>query len=87
MAVIHFDSNKQDGERKNASRCFTLNADGSISPAKSPHLALGLREGSGLMPLPGAEGIPVAVAVAIPAIGASVAIVEPKAVNGDAAYP
>ena len=50
LAVISFDDRSKNREPNNKARLFQVNADGSISPSRAPHLALGLREGSRLLP-------------------------------------
>ena len=57
VAMICFDNRSQNREPHNAARLFQVNSDGSISPSRAPHLALGLRQGDRLMPVANAPGL------------------------------
>ena len=74
MAVIKFDDPSLNKEHHNAARLFVVNGDGSISPERSPHLALGLRPGQPLAPLR-AESKPFA-AMSMPMATVEVVTVE-----------
>ena len=56
LAVIAFDDHHKTFDRSSSARLFVVNGDGSISPARSPELALGLRTGANLLPLTGVAG-------------------------------
>ena len=47
LSVIKIDNEKN--KKKNPARRFVVNPDGTISTAASPHLVLGLREGTVLL--------------------------------------
>ena len=91
VAMICFDNRSQNREPHNAARLFQVNSDGSISPSRAPHLALGLRQGDRLMPVANAPGLAsfsvAAQPMSMPVVAAQPVVVEAAAVASPVMIP